>query len=69
MSSSGGSLIDWLQSAPKIRRCAKFFHKVLGILIKDPPRIGSFRSNTKDSSNTPNSTTRIAIYSPRPVRR
>jgi hypothetical protein len=28
------------------------FHKVLGILIKDPPRAGSFRSNTIDSLGT-----------------
>jgi hypothetical protein len=28
--SSGGSPIDWLQSALKIRRCAKFFIKFWG---------------------------------------
>jgi hypothetical protein len=47
--SIGGSTIDWLQSALKIRRCAKFFIKFWEFLIKDPPRAGSFRSNTRDS--------------------
>jgi hypothetical protein len=29
--SSGGSPIDWLQSALKIKRCAKFFIKFWGL--------------------------------------